>query len=168
MNKQVDSYRFISRSTKRIMQAWAKREPVREIPWSALPKPIEACTIALISSAAIALNKDKPFDQESERRNPWWGDPSFRIIPQLATEADVAYYHLHTESSYAEQDINVVFPLRRLEELQAKGEIGYFAPRHYSIMGYLLEPREMLEETAPRIIEHLQEDRVDAVILIPV
>ncbi len=59
MTKEVDSYRFISRSTKRIMQAWAKREPLREIPWSALSKPMEACTIALTSSAAIALNQDK-------------------------------------------------------------------------------------------------------------
>ena len=168
MTKQVDSYRFISRASKRIMQAWVKREPHREIPWTTLSKPLDECTIALISSAGIALNEDKPFDQEGERRNPWWGDPSFRIIPQSATEADVGYYHLHLESSYAEEDINCVLPLRRLEELQAHGEIGRCAPSHYSIMGYILQPQELLEYTAPRIIKHLQDDKADAVILIPV
>ena len=168
MTKQADSYRFISRSTKRIMQAWVKREPERQVPWTALSKPLHECTIAFISSAAIALNDDKPFDQEGERRNPWWGDPSFRVIPQSATEADVSYYHLHSDPSFAEQDINCILPLRRLEEMQANGEIGRCAPRHYSIMGYILDPQELLEDTTPQIIRHLQEDGVDAVILIPV
>ena len=168
MTDKVDSYRFISRATKRVMQAWAKREPARDIPWTALAKPLASSTIALISSAAIALNDDKPFDQEGERQNPWWGDPSFRIIPQTATEADVRYYHLHVQTGYAAQDINCILPLRRLEELQDAGEIGRCARRHYSIMGYLLEPQEMLETSAPQIIENLRQDGVDGVILIPV
>lgn len=168
MTEKVDSYRFISRATKRVMQAWAKREPTRDIPWTALAKPLASSTIALISSAAVALVDDKPFDQEGERQNPWWGDPSFRIIPQDATEADVCCYHLHVDTRYAAQDINCILPLRRLEELQALGEIGRCAPRHYSIMGYLLKPQEMLEKSAPQIIDKLRQDGVDGVILIPV
>ena len=150
------------------MRAWVKREPPRQIPWTNLAKPLKESKIALISSAAIALNEDEPFDQEGERRNPWWGDPSFRIIPQSATEADVRYYHLHVDPSFAEQDINCVLPLRRLEELQSIGEIGRCASSHYSIMGYILQCQDLLQDTAPQIIEHLQDDNVDAVILIPV
>jgi D-proline reductase (dithiol) PrdB len=168
MSHEVDSYKFTSGSTRRVMQAWAKREPVRTIPWSPMAKPLQECTIALISSAAIACNDDDPFDQDSERRNPWWGDPTFRIIGQDASEADVGYYHLHVDASYAEQDINCVFPLRRLEEMQEAGQIGRCASNHYSFMGYLLDTTEFLQKTAPAIIENLQADQVDAAVLIPV
>ncbi len=168
MTQEVDSYRFISRATKRIMKAWVKREPAREIPWTGLSKPLSGSTVALISSAAIALNDDQPFDQEGERQNPWWGDPSYRVIPQQTTEEDVGYYHLHVNPSYAEQDINCVLPLRRLEALAADGEIGRCAPNHYSFMGYILEHQEFLQQTAPQIIKGLHEDAVDVAILIPV
>jgi len=70
MANQADSYRFTGRATKRVMQTWDKREPPREIPWTALNKPLSECTVALISSAGIALNEDKPFDQEGNRRAP--------------------------------------------------------------------------------------------------
>jgi hypothetical protein len=43
----------------------------------------------LLSSAGIALKDDQPFDQEGERQNPWWGDPTYRVLPKTATEKDV-------------------------------------------------------------------------------
>ena len=76
MTKQVDSYRFISRTTRRVMQAWIARETPRPIPWVPLTKPLSECTVALISTAGISMNEDPPFDQEGERQNQWWGDPS--------------------------------------------------------------------------------------------
>jgi hypothetical protein len=85
----------------------------------------------------LCLGTDRPFDQEGERRNPWWGDPSYRIIPSTATSPDMRLYHLHIDPSYAEQDLNCLFPLQRLQELVEAGEIGRSAPRHYSIMGYI-------------------------------
>ena len=168
MNNQVDSYRFISRATARIMKAWVKREPYRDTPWTPLSKPLSQSTIALISSAGMSLKDDKPFDQEGERNNPWWGDPSYRVIPRTATEADVCCYHLHFDPSYAEQDINCIFPLRRLEEFKENGQIGRIAPSHYSIMGYILQEQELLQKSAPAIISNLQSENVDTVLLIPV
>jgi len=47
----------------------------RPIPWTPLRRALEQCTIALLSTAGVALRGDKPFDQERERKNPWWGDP---------------------------------------------------------------------------------------------
>jgi hypothetical protein len=34
-------------------------------------------------------------------------------------------------------------------------------------MGYILDPEELLKETVPAIIEHLQADQVDMVVLVP-
>ena len=81
MSSGVDSYRFLDFASRQVMKAWAARERAGEIPFAPLGKPFNACTVALISTAGIARNDDKPFDQEGERRNPWWGDPSFREIP---------------------------------------------------------------------------------------
>jgi hypothetical protein len=53
-----------------------------EIPWTPLSKPLADSTVALLSSVGLALKTDRPFDQEGERRNPWWGDPSYRILPR--------------------------------------------------------------------------------------
>ena len=72
MDKTVDSYRFISGITKRMIRSWISMEPPREIPWTPLAKPLRECTVSLISSAGIALKSDRPFDQEGERRNPWF------------------------------------------------------------------------------------------------
>ena len=130
-------------------------------------KKLKDCTVVLLSSAGIALKADRPFDQEGERLNPWWGDPSCRILPAGATEQDVRLYHLHIDPSYAERDLNCLFPLGRLKELELAGEIRHTAPRHYSILGYFLRPEVLLQETVPAIIEHLRADKVDAVVLAP-
>ncbi len=168
MEKQIDSYRFITGITRRMVKTWVGLEKPRQIPWTPLTKKLSDCTVATIVTAGMALKSDKPFDQEGERRNPWWGDPSFRVIPCDATEQDVSFYHLHINPSYALQDLNCMLPLGLLQELERVGEIGRSAPRHYSIMGYLLNPEQMLRESVPAIIESLHQDRVDAVLLVPV
>jgi D-proline reductase (dithiol) PrdB len=75
---------------------------------------------------------------------------------------------MHINPAYALQDLNSMLPLGRLLELERLGEIGHVAPRHYSIMGYLLNPEQMLRESVPAIIESLRQDQVDAVLLVPV
>jgi D-proline reductase (dithiol) PrdB len=167
VEKTVDSYRFISGITKRMIRTWIGMEKPRAIPWTPLAKPLSDCAIAMISSAEIALKADRPFDQDCERRNPWWGDPSYRVLPKTATEQDVRLYHLHIDPCYAEQDLNCLFPLQRLHELEQAGEIGRAADRHYSIMGYILRPEELLEQTVPSIIHDLRAEHADVVVLVP-
>jgi D-proline reductase (dithiol) PrdB len=123
--------------------------------------------VALISTGGIALKTDRPFDQEGERKNPWWGDPSYRIIPQTARTEDIRVYHMHIDPALGERDLNCLLPVERLEELVAAGKVGRAAPSHYSFMGYILDPRELLAKSIPAIIEHLREDAVDVVVLVP-
>ncbi|PKO13453.1 MAG: hypothetical protein CVU39_18785 [Chloroflexi bacterium HGW-Chloroflexi-10] len=165
--KQVDSYRFISGITKRMLKTWINKETPRPIPWTPLTKPLSECTVALLSSAGIALKTDTPFDQEGERQNPWWGDPSYRVIPLDAQTGDVALYHLHIDPRYAREDLNCLFPLKQLQQLERAGEIGQAAPRNYSMMGYILQPEELLQKTVPAIIRDLRADHVDVVVLVP-
>lgn len=165
--KTVDSLRFISGITRRMIKNWINMEQPRPIPWTPLAKPLSECTVTLLSSAGIALKTDEPFDQERERQNPWWGDPSYRVLPKTATTEDVRLYHMHIDTSYAEQDLNCLFPLQHLQTMENHGRIGRMGPRHYSMMGYLLNPEQMLRETVPALIRDLREDLADVVVLVP-
>ena len=65
-----------------------------------------------------------------------------------------------------QEDWNIVFPLDRLNELAAEGEIGSVAATHYSFMG-ATDPVQM-EPYARELAGRLKQDKVDAVILSPV
>jgi D-proline reductase (dithiol) PrdB len=164
----VDSYKYVDFATRQIMKAWAARQESGVIPFTPLAKPLRECTVALLSTAGIARNDDRPFDQEGERLDPWWGDPSFRRIPLGTTEKDIRIFHLHIDPQFGEEDLDVVLPMRRLTELASEGVVGRPAPTHYSIMGYILEPTELVETTTPAIASSMHDEHVDAVVLVPV
>ena len=163
----IDSYRFLDFASRQVMKAWAARERPGVIPFTPLRKPLADCTVALVSTAGIARNDDRPFDQEGERRNPWWGDPSFREIPLGTTERDVRLYHMHIDPRFGEADLDVVLPMRRLTELAEQRVVGRPAPRHYSLMGYILDPDVLVAQTAPAVVERMRTDRVDGAALVP-
>ncbi len=163
----VDSYKFVGGVTKRVVRTWIEMEEPRQIPWMPLEKPLSECRVALLSSGGIALKSDQPFDQEGERQNPFWGDPSHRLIPADAQSKDIRVYHLHIDPRPGETDLNCLLPVDRLRELAEEGFIGAAADWHYATMGYILEPTELLEVTTPKIIEHLKSQLVDVLILVP-
>ncbi len=151
------------------MQAWTEREQPSGPPsWTPLRAPLDECRVALLSTAAISLRSDRPFDTEGERADPWWGDPSWRSLPLDVTEDDVTFSHLHVDPTPAEEDLDVVLPLRRLHELVAAGVVGAVGARHISIMGYILDATELVETTAPQVAAELSADEVDLVLLVPV
>jgi D-proline reductase (dithiol) PrdB len=163
----VDSYRYLDFVTRQFIRAYVNREPTRPSPWAPLRRPLEECTVALVSTAGVARKDDVPFDEAGERENPWWGDPTFRRIPRETRVSDVNLHHLHIERRFAREDLDVVLPLRRLDELVAAGKAGASAPTHYSLMGYILDPTELVQETAPGLVAALRAEGVEAVVLVP-
>lgn len=89
------------------------------------------------------------------------------MIPLGTTEQDIRLYHLHIDVRFGEADLDVVLPMRRLTELAHDGVVGRAARRHYSIMGYILEPKVLVEQTAPALAEEMRRDGVDAAVLVP-
>ena len=165
---EIDRNLFLDFLSRKVMKGWMQHEPrPRDIPWTPLGKPFTQCRLALVSSAGAALVGDPPFDQEGERRNPWWGDPSYRLIPRGTRTEDVRLYHLHIDTSFAQRDLNCLLPLDRAEELAASGEIGSVAPTHYSFMGYILQPEEFLHTSVPAMTERMRAEAVDVALLVP-
>jgi len=74
--------------------------------------------------------------------------------------------HAH-RPRFGEADLDVVLPTRRLTELADQGVVGRPAPTHYSMMGFILDPTELIEKSAPAVAERLRAEHVDAVALVP-
>ena len=141
---------------------WRRVDPV---PWSPLTRPLAAARVALLSSAGLAPPDGAPFDA-SVRGGDW----SHRWV---AVDADLAaltesHRSLSWDHAGVAADRNLALPLDRLRELVAAGRVGAVAPRHVSIMGSITAPGRLVAETAPRIVEGLLADRVDAAALVPV
>ena len=166
--KKIDSYRFVDGIARKVLKRWAALPGQTRIPWTPLANPLSACTVALISSAAVTLKSDRRFDPEIERRDPWFADPSYRVLPRTVRTGDVQVCHLHINRTFAEQDLNSVLPTERLDKLAEMGEIGAAAPSNYSYMGYTLRPERLLRESVPAMVRQLREEHVDIVVLIPV
>ena len=167
--KVVDGFRFMPPS----LGAWIAKDIPNEpfsgdIPWTPLQKPISKTTFALMTSAGISMKTDPPFDVEREKREPEWGDPTSRKIPATASEADIDVNHLHVNTDYIKQDINVILPLKRFQEFEKEGIIGRLAETSYSYYGFQLAyPTKLLEETMPGVASSMKAEGVEAVLLTP-
>ena len=163
----VDSYKYLPRSMRTMYEA----TPVIDEPpaWASLPKPLHQCTIALMTSAGIYLkDSQEPFDTERERREPTWGDPTYRVIPRDVHSEDIACSHLHISHDDLLEDVDVVLPIRAFTALEAEGRIGRLADEHYSFMGY--QDRRLVDwrnVQGPELAARLKEHAVDVLLLAP-
>ena len=134
-------------------------------PGAHLTKPLAESKLALVTTAALHLPEQPPFDPEIRG-----GDHSFRELPG---NVDVSRLKIAHNSSAFDQtgawkDRNLVFPLDRLREMQTAGEVGALNRRHFSFMGSITAPGRLIQESAPAVAQMLLEDKVDAALLVPV
>lgn len=135
-----------------------KRIPTsNDIPWTPLKRPLNEATVALVTTGGVHLCSEKPFNLSS--------DASFRIIPRTASPDELCITHEHYDRRDAAADINLVFPLERLLDLEARGIIGRVADDHYCF-GFVEEPRDLL---APghQVGALLAQAHVDLAFLVP-
>lgn len=121
--------------------------------------PLTERRIAIVSTAGLHRRSDPPYVGVS-------GD--YRVIPGDVAADDLMMSHISAnfDRSGFQQDWNVVFPLERLRELAARGEIGSVADFHYSFMG-AVDPAQM-EPAATEMTDLLRRDGVQGVLLVPV
>lgn len=137
----------------------AAMSPVDPAAWIE-PKPLTESTVALVSTAGLHRRTDPPFAL---------GAVDYRIIPGDVDIGDCVLSHISTnfDRSAFQQDSNISFPLDRLREMQADGEIAGVAQWHYSFMG--AQPNHAaLQETGEEVGRLMAADGVDVALLIPV
>jgi len=134
-----------------------RRQAVGEIPWTPLRKSLSESSVVLISTGGVHLRSDLPFHLN--------GDPTFRVIPKSVRSGDLAISHQAYDRTDALRDINLVFPIERLRELEAEQVIGRLAQDHYGfgLMGSAKRLMPAIREVARRI----RESRIDLALLVP-
>lgn len=167
---RVDSFRFLPRSFAAAYETVAPLPEESERVWTPFTPRLAEASIALISSAGLFVAGEQPtFDLDRERREPTWGDPTYRTIPHDLGNRKLVMSHLHVNNADTLADRNVSLPLDVLNELAAEGIVGAATRSHVSVMGYQQAGLEVWRaQTAPAIIELLQAEGADGVILAPV
>lgn len=134
-------------------------KPFATRPWAEGP-PLSQRRVALVTSAGLHRIGDRAFAMV---------DLSYRVIPGdvAADELTMTHSSVHFDRTGFREDVNLVFPIDRLRELEREGVIGSVADYHYSLMGAGWLPRQ-IEPTIRELARLLREDEVDAVCLVPV
>ena len=167
---EVDSFAFLPRSFRPLYERPEPLADETEPVWASLDKRLAEARVALVSSAGLYVKgSQEPFDADRERREPEWGDPSWRsITADVATES-LGMMHLHVNSDDVLADHNIALPTTVLDGLVAEGIVGGRTDEHFSVMGYQEAGlRVWLNETAPAIAARLRDHGADAVVLAPV
>lgn len=128
--------------------------------WTPLSKPLGECVVALVTTAGVHLRSQEPFAVYDEQ-----GDSSSRPIPGDTDTADLTVTHTHYDTTDALDDPNVVFPLDRARELVDEGYFGGLSSLHFGFMGFVPDPGELVNTTAPAAARELADRGVDAVLL---
>jgi len=167
----VDSFKYLPRLIA-MFYKMTKRQPELPIPWTPLTHPLAECKFGLVTTGGLyQVGVEPPFDIERERREPRWGDPTFRVIPSNIQKDDLGVSHLHISTQPIRDDFNVVLPIHRFHELMREGKIGGLAAHAYSFMGFQGFPpdaRAWQETYGPQVAEKLRHEEVNCVLLTPV
>jgi D-proline reductase (dithiol) PrdB len=166
----VDSFKYLPR----VIAAYYRmtdRQPEVPIPWTPLPRPLAGCTFGLVTSGGLYhRGVERPFDLEREKREHTWGDPTYRTLPTDIRQAEVGASHLHINTRDVLEDMNILLPIHRFQELAAEGHIGGLAEHAYSFMGYQGFPADTTAwqgTYGPQVADKLKAEGVDCVLLTP-
>ncbi len=132
------------------------------VPLARLKKPLSEARLSFVSSAGVQPVGTLPFDVAHPV-----GDYSFRRVPSAATPAELEIHQIKYPTYGALKDLNVIFPIERLQELAAKGVIGGLTQSFFSFIGYNMDPERFERTLAEDIASAVKAEGADAVLLCP-
>jgi D-proline reductase (dithiol) PrdB len=115
--------------------------------------------VAIVSSAGLIIRGQRPMLSN---------DTGYRAIASEVEDTDILCSHvsINFDRTGFQQDINVMLPRDRLNELEADGTIGKSADTHYAFMG-ATHP-DQLEDKAREVGRSMLALGVNTVVLAPV
>lgn len=124
--------------------------------------PLDQATVAIVTTAGLKTAGEVELWSQS--------DASFTVIPRTSRDVQLAHFSPNFDRSGFAADINVVYPIDRLEEMAASGSIGAVSDVHLSFMG--AQPDATLSttllDTEPAAARVLLDAGVDVVLLTPI
>jgi D-proline reductase (dithiol) PrdB len=135
--------------------------PVPEFAATAFTQPpaLREATVAIVTSAGLMRPGDEVWQE---------GESGFRVFDGDERNLIVGHQSTNFDRSGIAADLNVAYPLDRLDEMQTEGRIGAIATRHLSFTGPIMELSTLRIDTGPAAAKLLIDDGVDVVLLTPV
>lgn len=125
------------------------------IPYTPLKRDLKDCRIALVTTSGAYVEGMQPFTDN---------DSTFRLIPADTGTKKIRFVPGHFDTSKGAIDANIMFPLDRIRDLAAAGEVRKIADYHVS-MGLTTELRKLKEQVSWEIAEAVMKTRPDVVVL---
>jgi D-proline reductase (dithiol) PrdB len=123
------------------------------------PPALRDATVAIVTTAGLIHPGEELWRE---------GDIGYRVFGRHERDLIVAHQSTNFDRTGIAADLNVAYPLDRLEEMERDGTIGAVAPHHLSFTGPIMELSTLQVDTGPAAATRLLDDDVDVVLLTPV
>jgi hypothetical protein len=134
--------------------------PVFEPPSLApLRKPLAESTVGLFLSCGVQC-VDDPLLAETE-------DITFRLVHRDTPREKLVMAHKTVVRKWADEDINVGYPIDAMRALEADGTIGRLAHTAVSVVGSIERYTEFMEQSLPAVKAVYDAQGVDLVLMVP-
>ena len=130
------------------------------IPLARLRKKLNEARLSFVSTAGVQPRGTLPFDTVHPV-----GDYTFRRVPSDSKPADLEIHQLKYPTAGALRDLNVIFPIERLQELAHEGIVGELTDSFFSFIGYNMDAERLERTLAEEIAEAVVAEEADAVLL---
>ena len=132
------------------------------VPMAHLEKPLSECRLGFVSTSGVQLKGSMPFDVVHPI-----GDYTFRKVPSGTHPDQLEIHQLKYPTSGANRDLNVVYPIQRLQELGSLGVVGQLTDHFISFIGYNMDPQHLQSTLAENIADAFEEEKADVVLAAP-
>lgn len=132
------------------------------VPLAKLSKPLSESRLTFVSTAGVQPKGSMPFDTVHPV-----GDYTFRRVPSNSKPSDLEIHQLKYPTFGAKKDLNVIFPIERLQELVKENFIGSLTENFYSFIGYNMDAERLELTLAEDIAEAVKAENTDVALLSP-
>ena len=127
-----------------------------------LKKPLAESRLTFVSTSGVQTKGTLPFDTAHPV-----GDYTFRPVPSDSKPSDLEIHQLKYPTASAEKDLNVIFPIERLQELAKEKVIGGLTRNFFSFIGYNMDAERLEKTLAKDIADAVEAEKPDAALLAP-
>ena len=132
------------------------------VPLARIEKPLSECRVAFVSSSGVQLRSELAFDVAHPV-----GDYTFRRVPSTSSPGELEIHQLKYPTDGAKKDLNCIFPIERLQEMVAEGEIGSLTDDFITFIGYNMDPPLFESKLAEDIAAAVEEMAPDILLAAP-
>jgi len=132
-----------------------------QTPWVRNTTPLSASSVAIVTTAGYFVKGQPPFHKSS-----LFGDFSFRAIHRDIPPTRLALSKYGVDRRLALLDVNMLFPVERLKELQRQGFIKSVAEQHYSFFSFAADLSRVGEGSGKDVARRLRYEGVDKALVI--